>query len=947
MAAFTAALAVTAQIAVLPQSADATPLKADPSTEAGASAQARSTGKQVEVTGMRGENLTTWANPDGSFTSVQTVQPTRVHAPDGSWKPIDLNLEQRSDGSIGPKTSTIDTLSFSGGGDDHLVRIAEGGKGVTLDWLKNLPKPRLQGDTATYPDVLSGVDLQMRAFATGFKQVLVVKDAQAARNPELAKLQLAMAAKQAKAAKTDDGGLALEDTSGKVVLQSQKPLMWDSSGAQNPSSAQAGGQGPEDVRATGPLAGDKVVPMNLEVSDKQLTVVPDQKMLADPATKFPVYIDPPVGYPTKTQAVYVASNGETDWTFDGRSDSRGIGRCSGATIGGNYYLCDSSGFTAREYFEFSMAGWNGRNVRSATFRIGQYYTFSCVTAKVELRRVSPLTDSGGKRKSISWSARPTNVDLLGDREVGPNRGDKCSTSQGQIEFKDNPAETNENLTSTMRTAVKEWPKITFGLNMADEDDTAKWKRLQNNPALEITYNTRPDQPRDLKTGTTPLACQTGANRPYLNELNPYLRATVGDKDNQNLISNFEYWSLATPQTRKKITTAAAKAGQHSVRLPNLANGSYGWQVYTDDGSGAGYNDNLSPKSAVCEFTIDTSLPSPPTISLDPGNPYDNTAGAQGGPSQSGVFRFTPAADDKDVNAVEWALDNSTTFKPATKSADGSAWTAEVRPGRYGLLTLFVRTIDKAGNRSKTPAEYPFEVKRPECQPASRDCPVSNAWWKLDGDGADSTTIGTTHPLTLNGTAAITDGQVGKAARFAGKSTSFAESAPFTEFRSDKSFTLSTWVRLSQLPTANATILSKNGLLHTGISIGFLKTLTVNGKSQEVNSWYAMGNLPNEGESAPTRVLAGEDSAKENLGSWVHLAATYDNENETLTLYVGGQPVLSTHYVAPDNAAGPVEVGRHQYNKTWVDPWSADVDDVRIFQSVLKDSEIDELAHTTA
>ncbi|MFD0479756.1 hypothetical protein ACFQ0B_75140 [Nonomuraea thailandensis] len=51
---------------------------------------------------------------------------------------------------------------------------------MELGWTGALPKPTLSGDTATYPEVMPGVDLQVTADVDGFSHLLVVKSRAAA-----------------------------------------------------------------------------------------------------------------------------------------------------------------------------------------------------------------------------------------------------------------------------------------------------------------------------------------------------------------------------------------------------------------------------------------------------------------------------------------------------------------------------------------------------------------------------------------------------------------------------------------------------------------------------------------------------------------------------------------------------------------------------------------------
>jgi hypothetical protein len=78
-----------------------------------------------------------------------------------------------------------------------------------------LPEPRLARDTATYPDVLPGVDLVVRATVTGFTHVLVVKSAAAAANPTLARISYPLGGTGIRIEPNDQGGVSVTGTEAK------------------------------------------------------------------------------------------------------------------------------------------------------------------------------------------------------------------------------------------------------------------------------------------------------------------------------------------------------------------------------------------------------------------------------------------------------------------------------------------------------------------------------------------------------------------------------------------------------------------------------------------------------------------------------------------------------------------------------------------------------------
>ena len=103
------------------------------------------------------------------------------------------------------------------------------GATVEVDWPGRLPSPVVDGATATYPQVLPGVDLVLNAKSQSYSETLVVRDATAAANPALRSLTLRFTAHNLKLAKDSSAGLSAVDTAGDRVLDGATPTVWDSS----------------------------------------------------------------------------------------------------------------------------------------------------------------------------------------------------------------------------------------------------------------------------------------------------------------------------------------------------------------------------------------------------------------------------------------------------------------------------------------------------------------------------------------------------------------------------------------------------------------------------------------------------------------------------------------------------------------------------------------------
>jgi len=144
--------------------------------------------KAVTVEDDRSSTQTVTANPDGSFTSTEWAAPHYVLRANGTWDTVDLSLHANSDGSISPVASASAVVLSGGGAGFFAKQVSDGKELVWSSPVGTLPKPRLSGSTATYPEVLSGVDLVVNVNESGFSEVLVVKNAAAAANPVLAQI---------------------------------------------------------------------------------------------------------------------------------------------------------------------------------------------------------------------------------------------------------------------------------------------------------------------------------------------------------------------------------------------------------------------------------------------------------------------------------------------------------------------------------------------------------------------------------------------------------------------------------------------------------------------------------------------------------------------------------------------------------------------------------------
>ena len=885
------------------------------------SQQAIASGEPVEVTTDRTAYSSTLANPDGSYTLTQSMSPQRVRAADGSWHSPDPTLERRTDGSVGPKYAVLD-LTFSGGGSGQdLIRLRSARGSLSLRWAGTLPEPTLQGATATYADVFTGVDLQLTATAEGYREVLVVKTAAAAENTELDRITLAAEGRGLTLRPAPGGGLQADDEDGNAVFSGPAGMMWDSAGegAQMLRSTAAVEGGTDEEDPSQPGKGDARAVLPVQVGEGVIAVEPNLDLLRGAHTAYPVYVDPPMGLGVSERSV-ISSDGDRFWQFDG---DYGVGRCS---VSGPYYCTTGASYTNRMLFEFAPTNLVGKQVLDATFRAKEVWSFDCNPHWVDLERTDNISSS------TRWPG-PKQLDQMGDRNVSAGRGDNCSPDQPDawIEFNDNSSESDENLLPTVRSfADGKFSRLTLMLRAKDEGDPAAWKRFDDNAELQVTYVPKPGVPTGAGVipgnGTIQYCSASAASPTIATRADPMVQATAqtlvqpkGSDYAGSLRTTFIVerqqadsswigtWNTVTPASGFHPDGTVER-----VRMPARADGllyrmhARTQSFWTLNGTTSSV---ASPYTSWCYFRIDSKAPAAPQITS--GGPYTGCVDCtgEGEPGTPGTFTFTPDPSDTDIKGYQWRL--MTMPAEQVRQVTGSTVTVhDVTPSLAGEQILSVRASDLETDgrvRWGPWAEFTFKVAVPAG-------PVG-LWHFADGTpgstvtvAADSATEGTRHDATLHqqpgntgaywsvkGRMGTGDFSLGLNDDDAALQTSYASTAgPAVNTRN--SFTISAWVLLTD-NEMSGTVASAPGAFGAAFQLSY---------SASTRKWV-FGRVA--ADVANPTVVESQAVAKDPATEvWTHLAGVFDTHsdtdktNDTIQLFVNGRPQGSPVNLAAANAA---------------------------------------------
>ncbi|MEV4840391.1 LamG-like jellyroll fold domain-containing protein [Nonomuraea sp. NPDC049486] len=871
---------------------------APPDDESSAMQRARELGQPVEIMSRRTSTTQVFAEPDGNQRMVASALP--MFALKGSsWVDIDPALEPQAGGTVAPAAADLD-MAFSGGGSGPLVRATKDGVSVAYTWPVPLPAPTLSGATATYADVLPGVDLKLTAGPDGFSQVLVLRQPV----PDLAEVRLGTQVTGGTLQIDKVGNITVLDESGDVAMHGNAPQMWDSSG----SATEIGD------RLIGPRTGDATAAVGARMEGSALVLSLDQDFLGAPGLTFPVYIDPPMHAAGRSAFAFVSKH-FAGTKYYGSGDVARVGYYDDPNV-----PTGPTRDTYRSFFRMNTAPVNGKHIIRATLRTFEVHSWSCSARPVELWRTGSIGTGTTWNNQPSWVARVATVNVA--------KGYSSSCNDGGVDF--------DATSAVVEAAGRKWSNLTLGLRATNEADTFGWKKFRNNPVLEITYNTTPNVPdqRSAVVGVSAgVPCATGAAAPYITTLTPTLRARVSDPDGANgqtVRAHFEWHRTGGAKIGERITTYVASGTPVTAPVPAGAiidGARVSWRVRAQDGTATSGTSAWSPW---CEVIADLSRPAgvPAVSSTDfPETPEGGDPVPGGGVGVMGSFTIRRAASDTDVNTFLYALnsDDPGTATAVIAAADGSA-VIRATPSRSLLNTLYVWSRDKAGHIGPY-KRYEFSV-RPAAGPA--------AHWKLDESAGEiaNDSSGNGHHATRVAGPTAADGptwikardkgavRMSKGGRFQSQQTGL--------IRTDRNFSVAAWVRLTDKAN-NRIALSVDGNHRDGFHLMYNATF---------DRW-AMVMASADTAEAVTYHMARSD-APPAMNNWTQLVGTYDAVSRQISLYVDGrlQAITSTQS-SPWNATGVINIGRGKNPDV---PWWGEVDDVRVYNRLIYPSEIVQLTN---
>jgi hypothetical protein len=955
-------------------------------SETDALERSEATGKSVVATAMTTDKLLVTATPGRGLVAEISATPARTETSDG-WVPIDASLAEQPSGRISTRATTAD-VSLSGGGTGPLASlVGPEDETISLSWpaeYGELPTPTLEDNIATYPEVFDGVDLAVATSNAGFESYLVVRTREAAGNPVLPGVHFDLSATDVSVEVDADGILSAKNAEGANVFVSGRPEQWDSSAAglaseatqrgsmieseSDPSLAEPGpststtlsvapipelierpdgaasaqmqmdfeaqpseaatsdGEVPADSLAETSDSETEASPVPAEVSGR-LNLGPDMAMLEDPATVFPVVLDPSL------------NTGDVggEWGMYWSTGEHWYGSTQVPRVG--YDGWSSAKKISRSFYKFDISSISDTQIIEATFFHNQIHSpgYTCDTHKawIDLHTVNAFS------ASTRWPG-PGEVALVHGNDKERGHEDHCHQASYVNEW---------NIASRMQVAVgNNVAKFGVGLSGRNEANADSWRKYSapssGYPKIEVVYNNKPNPPTALTVRNEDGAASVsyGGKSWVRTTRRPIITATLTDDDKDSVRAHYIVKDAAGV-IRANYTSgliANNSTVPWKITSPDLpADGTYTWTASAIDSKG-----QEGPAVAGSSFVVDTVAPCKPIIKGAAVGSYGSGVSitmSPGAVSSDPADGCSQGAINSDVRTYAYGYLTSALPLTATPSAL-AAPTVVTRTGHMGPDWISASAVDIAGNKSAV-RQFSFKVM---------GAPTSHRWL-LDGTGNDAiasdpvplTPMPPAGPPSLSapGRFSVTDYDPGAtqpgswassdtALQLNGSSQYAASSDTNGILNLNEGFAVAAWVKLDSDATNADHAVASFPLPGTSLNNALL-TFTADGHWR----FGVRTSATTDGTWVNTPISgAVEVKTRATKDKWVHLVGVYEKVPSQVRLYVNGLEVANAPVASPiaQPAAGslvPIRIGASATTGT-AGFFDGLIDDVRAYSGPL-------------
>ncbi|MHA7862046.1 RHS repeat-associated core domain-containing protein [Tessaracoccus sp. Y36] len=724
-----------------------------------ATVTARAQGVRVEVLSERTETRQVWVHPDGlveEATAFGAVRFEDESAADG-WRDIDTTLTKTSEGIV-PVAMPVE-VELAGEASGELVVFDQGGDdevGLALEGV-TLPEPTLEGNTATYAEVLPGVDVTVEVLTAGFEVLWVVKSAEAAQllvdtfgvDGQVVlptKLRSKIAPEAA-----GDGSVQFQ-LLGERVGRFGVPTMWDSSvdvpgvrGAETKAGftlepqAQARSAG-RDRSAT---------------AGRGLGVTADEQWLLDEERVFPISIDP-------TYLMYSVSPVFDTWVQHGVTVDKST--ATDLRIGN-----PGQGQVARSFLNFKVADFRDRKIVRANLSLYQSYASTCAA--------HPFAsyDAGLASTSSRWTAQPT----LGMKRV------TVSTSAGHSSACPAARVSIDMTAQAQAWSISTATQVGMMLGATDITNANGWKIFHssegnNKPVIAVFYNRVPDMPVAPTVVGAVSGTTSEGTKKFTNTATPTITVPVKDSDADTVTAVMSRFTSATATDPVAELCRASAASGSTVSCKSVPSLSANTSIWVRATAYDGYS--WSGWGQATEIRYSAVYPPAPTITCTK-SPNGSWASTVPTTSETCTIVATPgSASASAPTSVTYKVNGGTattsTFTQLTANKTITTLTVPAKAGGHSIEATAKSPVGRTATKTysfgyggptlvtptKTMTTHgTVNVKATGAPQGTGPAVTGNLQWKVQGTTAwkdlDATVTASTSASTLTAafdTAAIVE-----------------------------------------------------------------------------------------------------------------------------------------------------------------------------------------------